>query len=438
MTYLIAFVVAILILVFFHELGHFLVARWAGVRVLTFSIGFGPKIWSFKDKRGTEYQLAAFPIGGYVRMLGEDEFSAQPEPEEMAEAFSNAKPIHKVAIAAAGPFASLLLGFVIIYGILVTGTRELEPYVGDVALNSPAMNAGIGLGEEILKVDGREMNSWQDVSLALAERLGDTGSIWIQTDRGEYDVQIDSWLSDEVDPDVVSELGLEPELRAHIGYVAQDSAAADAGIQVGDYISHVNGGSIDSWQDVVTVVRANAEQRLSLTVERDGEIVYLSLVPRSIFADDGTTFGQAGISPQIGRLVRYGPIAAIPLAFEKTIDYIALTVESIYKMIVGEVHAGNLGGPVRIAEFAGDLAELGITPYLMLLALLTIALGLINLLPIPMLDGGHVVFGLIEWVSNKPIPIRVQAIGMRVGLFIVGSIMIFALYNDIARLITSS
>ena len=437
MTYLIAFVVAILILVFFHELGHFLVARWAGVRVLTFSIGFGPKIWSFQDKRGTEYQLAAFPIGGYVRMLGEDEFSAQPEPEEMAEAFSNAKPIHKVAIAAAGPFASLLLGFVIIYGILITGTRELEPYVGEVVLNSPAKVAGIGVGEEILQIDKREMNSWQDVSLALAERLGDTGTIWIQTDRGEYDVQIDSWLSDEVDPDVVSEIGLEPQLRAHIGYVAQESAAADAGIRVGDYISHIDGKSIGSWQDVVTTVRGSADTRLLLRVERDGEIVSVSLVPRLIVADDGTTFGQAGISPQIGRLVRYGPITAVPKAFEKTIDYIALTIESIYKMIVGDVHAGNLGGPVRIAEFAGDLAELGITPYLMLLALLTIALGLINLLPIPMLDGGHVLFGLIEWVSKRPIPLRIQAIGMRIGLFIVASIMIFALYNDITRLASS-
>lgn len=437
MTYLLAFLVAILILVFFHELGHFLVARWAGVRVLTFSIGFGPKIWSFKDQRGTEYQLAAFPIGGYVRMLGEDEFSAQPEPNEVAEAFSNAKPSRKVAIAAAGPFASLLLGFVIIYAILVTGTRELEPYVGDVAPGSPAMEAGIGIGEEILHVDGREVNSWQDVSLALAERLGDTGTIRIQTNRGEYNVQIDSWLSAEVDPDVVSEIGLEPQLRAHIGLVANDSPAAEAGIRVGDFISSIDGRSIESWQDVVNTIRSNADTRLLISVERGDEVVSLSLVPRLIVADDGTTFGQAGIAPQIGRLVRYGPVAAIPLAFEKTIDYIALTIESIYKMIVGDVHAGNLGGPVRIAEFAGDLAELGITPYLMLLALLTIALGLINLLPIPMLDGGHVLFGLIEWVSNKPIPVKVQAIGMRIGLCVVGSIMIFALYNDIARLVAS-
>ncbi|MCY4129441.1 MAG: RIP metalloprotease RseP [Gammaproteobacteria bacterium] len=437
MTYLIAFIVAILILVFFHELGHFLVARWAGVRVLTFSIGFGPKIWSFKDRRGTEYQLAAFPIGGYVRMLGEDEFSAQPKPDEVAEAFSNAKPSRKVAIAAAGPFASLLLGFVIIYVILITGTRELEPYVGEVAEGSPAMVAGIGEGEEILRVDGQEMKSWQDVNLAFAERLGDTGTIWIQTDRGEYGVQITSWLSDEVDPDVVTEIGLEPQLRAHIGYVSADSAAAQAGISVGDYISHIDGRSIQSWQDIVEIVRDNEDRRLLLTVEREGEIVSLTLVPRSIVADDGTTFGQAGIRPQVGRLVRYGPIAAIPVAFDKTIDYIALTIESIYKMIVGDVHAGNLGGPVRIAEFAGDLAELGITPYLMLLALLTIALGLINMLPIPMLDGGHVLFGLIEWISNRPIPLKIQAIGMRIGLFVVGSIMIFALYNDIARLVAS-
>lgn len=436
MTYLVAFIVAILILVFFHELGHFLVARWSGVRVLTFSIGFGPKIWSFKDRRGTEYQLAAIPIGGYVRMLGEDEFSAQPEPDEVGEAFSNAKPSRKVAIAAAGPFASLLLGFVIIYAILITGTRELEPYVGGVLPGSPAMVAGISNGEEILQVDDQEMTSWQDVNLALAERLGDSGSIRIQTDRGEYDVRITAWLSEEVDPDVVSAIGLEPQLRAHIGYVASDSAAAEAGIRVGDYISRIDDQTITSWQDVVDIIRGHADTRLLLTVERDGEIAFLTLVPRSVVADDGTTFGQAGVRPQVGRVVRYGPIAAIPLAFEKTVDYIALTIESIYKMIVGDVHAGNLGGPVRIAEFAGDLAELGITPYLMLLALLTIALGLINLLPIPMLDGGHVLFGLIEWISNRPIPLKIQAIGMRIGLFIVGSIMIFALYNDIARLVS--
>ncbi len=437
MTYLIAFVVAILILVFFHELGHFLVARWAGVRVLTFSIGFGPKIWSFKDRRGTEYQLAAIPIGGYVRMLGEDEFSEQPQPDEVAEAFSNAKPSRKVAIAAAGPFASFLLGLVIIYVVLITGTHELEPYVGEVIPGSPAMVSGIGNGEEILAIDSREMNSWQDVSLALAERLGDTGTIQVQTDRGEYNVRIDSWLSEEVDPDVVAEIGLEPQLRAHIGFVADDSAAAQAGMRVGDYISRIDNRSVESWLDVVEVIRSNAERQLLLTVERDGEVVSLTLVPRTVVADDGTTIGQAGIRPQVGRVVRYGPIAAVPLAFAKTIDYIALTAESIYKMIVGDVHAGNLGGPVRIAEFAGDLAELGITPYLMLLALLTIALGLINLLPIPMLDGGHVLFGLVEWLTNKPIPLKVQAIGMRIGLFVVGSIMIFALYNDIARLVAS-
>ena len=437
MTYIVAFVVAILILVFFHELGHFLVARWSGVRVLTFSIGFGPKLWSFKDRRGTEYQLAAIPIGGYVRMLGEDEFSEQPQPDEVTEAFSNAKPSRKVAIAAAGPFASLLLGLVIIYAVLITGTHELEPFVGEVTPGSPAMVAGIGNGEEILRVDDREMNSWQDVSLALAERLGDTGAIRIQTDRGEYNVRISSWLSDKVDPDVVTEIGLQPQLRAHIGFVASDSAAAQAGIQVGDYIAHIDNREIQSWQDVVDVTRSNAERQLLLTVERDGEVVSLKLVPRTVVADDGTTFGQAGIRPQVGRVVRYGPVAAIPLAFEKTIDYIALTAESIYKMIVGDVHAGNLGGPVRIAEFAGDLAELGITPYLMLLALLTIALGLINLLPIPMLDGGHVLFGLVEWITNRPIPLKIQAIGMRIGLFVVGSIMIFALYNDIARLVAS-
>ncbi len=435
MIYIVAFIFAILILVFFHELGHFLVARWSGVRVLTFSVGFGPKLWSFKDRKGTEFQLAAIPIGGYVRMLGEDEFSAKPKEENLAEAFSAAKPSRKVAIAAAGPLASLLLGFLIIYMVLVMGTRELDAYVGDVLSASPAMAAGMRPGEEILGVDGREVDSWQDVTLALAERLGDTGTVAMLTDRREYEIPIVNWLSTSVEPDVVLAIGLEPQLRAHIGFVSAGSAAARAGLRVGDYIARIDGTQISSWQDVVTIVRAHAERQLTLTVERGEEIVTLSLVPRLIVADDGSTFGQAGISPQIGREVRYGLISAIPVAFEKTFDYIALTLESIVKMLVGDMHAGNLGGPVRIAEFAGDLALLGLEPYLMLLAMLTIALGLINFLPIPMLDGGHVLFGLLEWLTNKPIPLKVQAIGMRIGLFVIGSIMIFALYNDISRLV---
>ena len=437
MTYIVAFVGAILILVFFHELGHFLVARWSGVRVLTFSIGFGPRLWSFKDKRGTEYQLAAIPIGGYVRMLGEDEFSEQPQPEEIAESFAAAKPIRKVAIAAAGPFASFLLGFVIIYLTLIAGVREIEPYIGSVTDDSAAMQAGIRPGEEITRIDGRTVNSWQDVSLGLAERLGDTGSISVQTDRNDYQVPITSWLSDEAEPDVVLALGLEPKLRTHIGMVVEDSAATQAGIQVGDYIARIDGVTIDDWQDVVAMVRSRPEQSMSLLIERAGERVALTLVPRRMVADDGSTYGQAGMAPQIGRLVHYGPIAALPLAFEQTFDYIALTFESIYKMVLGDVHVGNLGGPVRIAEFAGDLAAVGLMPYLMLLALLSIALGLINLLPIPMLDGGHVVYGLVEWVTNRPIPLKVQAVLMRIGFVIVGSIMIFALYNDIARLVSS-
>lgn len=436
MTYLIAFLIAILILVFFHELGHFLVARWAGVRVLTFSIGFGPKLWSFKDRLGTEYQLAAVPMGGYVRMLGEDEFAEQPNEKDMDEAFCNAKPMRKVAIAAAGPAASLLLGFVIFYLILITGTRELDPYIGQIAEDSPAMSAGMVSGEEILSVDGRTVGTWQQTNLAFAERLGDTGAISIETNRGTYELQIVDWLSSEVDPDVITALGIRPQLRAHIAEVVDDSAAALAGLQVGDYIAKIDNQVVDSWQEVVETIRAHAERQLVVTVERDGVPVSLMLVPRLMVADDGTSFGQAGIRPQVGRQVQYGLIEAVPLAFTKTIDFIVLSVDSIYKMIVGDVHSGNLGGPVRIAEFAGDFAALGLEPYLLLLAALTIALGLINLMPIPMLDGGHVMFGLVEWVTKKPIPLKVQAIGMRIGLAIVGAIMIFALYNDISRLVS--
>lgn len=437
MIYLLAFVAAILILVFFHELGHFLVARWAGVRVLTFSIGFGPKLCSFKDRQGTVYQLAAVPLGGYVRMLGEDEFAEQPTPEEAAHAFNTAKPSRKVAIAAAGPFASLALAFFLFYLILVTGTRELDPFIGNVEPDSPALAAGVKSGEEILQVDGQHVASWEAVNLALADRLGETGEIEIRTDRSTYRLPIESWLSSESDPMLLAALGIGPQLRAHIAEVVKDSAAAAAGLRIGDYISHIDGERTASWFDVVATIRDNAERPLLLTVERGGDRLQLSLVPRLIVGDDGERFGQAGIRPEIGRQVRYGPFEAIPVAFDKTIDLIVLSAVSIYKLVVGDVHTSNLGGPVRIAEYAGDLASLGFEPFLTLLAALTIALGLINLLPIPMLDGGHVVFGIIEGITQKPIPPKVQAVGMRIGLFLVGALMIFALYNDVTRLATS-
>ena len=437
MTYLIGFALAIVILVFFHELGHFLVARWSGVKVLTFSIGFGPKLLAFKDRLGTEYQLAAFPLGGYVRMLGEDEFSVQPETEDADEAFCNAKPSKKVAIAAAGPFASLLLGFVMFYIILITGTKELDPYIGAVVEDSPAMQAGMLTGERIRQVDGQTTRSWTDVNLALADRLGDTGTIEIETDRSSYNLGIFSWLSDQVEPELLVSLGLSPEYRAHIAEVARGSAAEEAGLQIGDHIYSINSEPVSNWMDVVEIIRNNADRQLIVSVERGGGTETLTLVPQLIVGDDGSSFGQAGIRPEIGRSVRYGPLEAIPLAYAKTIDLIILSGESIYKMIVGDVHIGNLGGPVRIAEYAGDFVTLGLEPYLTLLAALTIALGLINLLPIPMLDGGHIVFGLVEGLTRKPIPIKVQAIGMRIGLFFVGFIMIFALYNDISRFFTS-
>lgn len=436
MIYIVAFIAAILILVFFHELGHFLVARWAGVRVLTFSIGFGPKLCSFKDRLGTEYQLAAIPIGGYVRMLGEDEFAEQPRSEDAAAAFCNAHPSRKVAIAAAGPFASLLLGFIIFYIVLVSGTRELDPFLGTISPDSPAHVAGLRTGEEVLQVDQVEVSSWQAINLALAERLGDSGEIAILTNRSSYSIPIHAWLSKESEPDMLSALGIAPQFRAHIAEIVDGSAAEQAGLRVGDHISQIDGSPVANWQEVVATIRANAERALLLQVDREDETVQLSLVPRLITDSEGESYGQAGIRPQIGRFVRYGPLEAIPAAFDRTVNLIVISADSIVKIVTGEVHSSNLGGPIRIAEYAGDLASLGLEPFLMLLAALTIALGLINLLPIPMLDGGHVVFGIIEGITRKPIPMKVQAIGLRVGLFIVGFIMLFALYNDISRLVS--
>ena len=434
MIYLLAFLLAILVLVFFHELGHFLVARACGIRVLTFSIGFGPVLASFKDKRGTQYQIAAVPLGGYVRMLGEDEFSEQPEPHELNEAFSTASPPKKVAIAAAGPFASLLLAWLVFYVILVTGTRELDSLIGHVEEGSPVAIAGLQVGEEIRLVDGQETETWQQVNYALADRLGDTGVIQIATTRRTYEVPINDWLASDADPSPMAALGLSPAIKPYIVEVLPDSPADQAGMQIGDHISAINSDTVTTWGQVVNIIQENPNKLLAVTVERESGTATLNLRPASVFDDRGVEFGQAGIRPEFGRSVRYGLLEAIPVSFTQTIDLIVLSADSIYKLIAGDVHSSNLGGPVRIAEFAGDFASMGFEPYLTLLAALTIALGLINLLPIPMLDGGHVLFGLIEWISGRSVPLKVQAIGMRIGLFLVMCLMFFALYNDINRL----
>ena len=437
MTYILAFCLAILILVFFHELGHFLVARWCGVKVLTFSIGFGPKLCSFKDKKGTEFRIAAFPLGGYVRMLGEDEFAERPTIAEVKQSFKYQSPTRKIAIAGAGPLASLLLGLAAFYIILITGTRELDPYIGEVADTSIAAQHGIESGERILSIDGDTTPTWDEVNFALVERLGDTGVIEIETNKRTYALPITSWLSNQVDPFPIQDLGLTPAVRPSIVLIESGSPAERAGLAVGDHIAAINGEAMNSWADVVSAIRKSADVPITLSVERGLATISLVLVPELIVDDDGTTFGRAGIQPEIGRSVRYGPIEAIPKAISRTTDFIAITAVSMYKMVRGEVDVRNLGGPVRIAEYAGDFARMGFEPYLLLLAALTIALGLINLLPIPMLDGGHILFGLIELVIRREVPAKAQAIGMRIGILVIGSLMIFALYNDISLLVAS-
>ena len=449
MLYTIAITLATLaVLVAVHEYGHFWVARRCGVKVLRFSIGFGKPLFSWRDRQDTEYVVAAVPLGGYVKML--DEREGEVPAEERDQAFNGKPVLQRIAIVGAGPLANLLLAVCAYWFLFMAGESGYAPVIGEVEPGSVAEVAGLEPGQEIVAVDGTETPTWQALSFRLLDRIGDTGPITFAVrypgSEMVYESQavVQRWLSEEEQPDLYRGLGISlytPEVPPVVDRVIDGGAAQETGLESGDRILRADGVAMPLWMDWVDYVRARPGQPIALEYERDGQVLQTLITPRAVSDENGDTFGQVGLAvalpempAEMIREFHRGPIEALGASFTRTGELVMFTLNSIKKMVMGLISPKNLSGPITIAKVASASAKSGLEAYISFLALLSVSLGVLNLLPIPVLDGGHLLFYTAELLAGRPVPEKIQVLGYQVGLFLVLGIMVLALYNDFARL----
>jgi regulator of sigma E protease len=443
-----AFVVALGILISVHEFGHFWVARRLGVRVLRFSIGFGrPLLRRQRDPDSTEYVLAAIPLGGYVKMLDGRE---EEVPAELAHlAFDRQVLWRRAAIVAAGPLANFAFAILAYWAIFMTGDTGLRPLVGEVQPGSIAAQAGFRPGEELRSIGGRESPTWESAVFALmAEALDGQDIAVLVRDPGgaerERRIPGERLADLAEDPNVLERLGLAPErprLPATVGELVPGEAAERAGFKVGDRILAVDGEPVADWGGWVEAVRGRPGEPLQVELERAGARLVLQVVPAPV-EQDGKRIGRvgAGVEPRDDLLdryrveVRYGPIAALDRAVDKTLDMSQLMLRVVGRMLVGRASVENLSGPITIAETAGRTASYGLDSFVKFLAVVSISLGVLNLFPVPVLDGGHLLYFFIEWVKGSPLSERAQVQGQKVGLVLIGALMTLAFYLDLSRI----
>jgi len=462
-----AFIFTLSLLVTVHEYGHFQVAKWCGVKVLKFSMRFGKPLWSKKiGVDQTEFILAAIPLGGYVKMLGEREFdpeaSAQVMYSEMQlkRAF-NRQPVSKrIAIVLAGPIANLLLAIFLYWMLFMMGIAGVKPTLGKVVENSPAATANFVLGETIQKINGREVSTWQEVSwVLLKESLKKSEQnpvVEIQTVTNSQEVRMHT-LSlasinlDNANKDTMELLGLtiyQPDIPARVGDVVKNSPADLAGLKTNDLVlsvSETNSGKTDVkvWEDFVKVIRLHPNSLLIFMVLRDSDRIILTARPEAII-ENGKTIGRIGAALKIEHsdfnqlfvTSHYSAGESLLRASEKTWDTAIFSLKMLGKMVVGETSLKGMSGPVTIANYAGQSAHMGIKVFIGFLALISISIGVLNLLPIPVLDGGHLMYYMVEILTGKPVPESVMIIGQKIGLSLIGFMMIIAFYNDINRMTT--
>lgn len=434
-------------LVALHEFGHFWVARKLGVKVLTYSIGFGPVLWKKKGKDGVDYCLSAIPLGGYVRML--DEREAEVAPEQKHLAFNTQKPWKKIAIVAAGPIMNFLIAIVLFWVLLIPASEQLKTKVGKILPDSPSAIAGLQVGDEIVKIDNESVNNWREVNFLLIDSIGETKTILVTYLRDDKNyianIKVTDFLKDQSE-DIFEQIGLlpyTPDIESKINKLAPEGAAIRQGMKEGDVILSINGQSARKWDDMTRLVRANPEKLLDFVVLRDGKEVSLKVMPQGIKDNMGNRYGQIGISPDTSNIkipdsykktVNYSVVEAFGQAVKQTWDLSVMTIKAMGKMLSGLIGLDGLSGPITIAKVAGDSVAIGWQAVLSFMALVSVSLAVLNLLPIPVLDGGHIVYYTYELIVGKELPEKVQMIGLNIGLAIMFLFMVVAISNDITRL----
>lgn len=449
MITLLAFIAAIAILVVIHEMGHYWVARLCGVKVLRFSVGFGRAIYTKRFANSeTDWVISAIPLGGYVKML--DEREGEVATHELHLAFNRQPVLQRMAIVVAGPLANLLLAILLFWALFIYGVPSLKPVLGKVLPNTPAASAFLQEQETIVSINEQAIPSWEQVSwvlLDLALQGATEARIEARTAQGDlvrHVLNLKALTPDNMDENFLHSLGLQPYqplVRPVIGKLVEGGVAQRAGLLPNDKILRVDSRKIQDWKDLVGAVRGHPGQLLQLEIERSGTLQVLNLTPEAT-SEANITVGKIGAAPYINRRefdalltnVHYAPLAAFGHAVRKTWEIAKVSLKSLGKMVIGEMSLKNLSGPITIADYAGQSAQMGVVAYLSFLALISISLGVLNLLPIPLLDGGHLLYYTVELIKGSPMSEKAWEAGQKIGIALLVTLMALALFNDFSRL----
>jgi regulator of sigma E protease len=443
---IIAFIVAVGLLVTVHELGHYWVARWSNVKILRFSVGFGRPLWM--TRRGpdqTEWVLAAIPLGGYVRML--DERDADARTEDLPRSFNRQNVWKRIAIVLAGPAANFLLAGVLYWALFVQGTPALKPFVAAPAPSTAAAQAGLSDFDLIRSVNGQPVATWQDVRWHLLQEVVRSGEVLLEVEDvagkvSQRALPMKDVSKNDLEKDFLPKLGLiDPRFANIVGGVVKGRPAQLAGLRSGDRIVSIGGKQIGTWFDITAALSKAPPAGVEIEFQRGGEIRRVFVVPENVTDEKGNKRMRIGIEQRdddrLYTTVRHGPVEALGKSAVKVWDMSIFSLKMLGKMVTGDISWRNLSGPITIADYAGQTAKLGILPYLTFLALVSVSIGVLNLLPIPVLDGGQLVYYLVEIFKGSPVSQRVVEMGQQIGLALLLGLTAFAFYNDIHRLITS-
>jgi regulator of sigma E protease len=435
-------------LIAIHEFGHYWVARKLGVKVLVYSIGFGPTVLNWTSKKsGIQYRLSALPLGGYVKML--DEREGDVKPEDLPFAFNRQSPWKRIAIVAAGPLINLIFAVLLFWILFLPQQEQLNTRIGKVMPETPAAIAGLQVGDKVVAIDGKNTPTWEALNFALVDRAGETGQIQVQAEhQGQlknFSLPIQHFLKDQTQSalDTLGFLPYRPKIEPVVDQLVPDGAANRQGMQKGDKIIAIDGVKTPDWFDVVDIVQKSPEKLLKIDVERQGKILQLQVMPQGKRDNMGNVTGMLGVQTksahitvpsQYKQTIQYTPVQAFGKAVQKTGEISSMILNSMTKMVRGLIGLENLSGPITIAKVAGQSAEMGWQTFISFMALMSVSLGILNLLPIPMLDGGHLVYYFIEAIRGKPVSEQIQMIGFKIGMVLLGSMMVLALFNDFMRL----